>query len=98
MAVIGPNASIQSRKYFIPIDKALQIRAGELHAYLWGWIEYNDVFQNTPRHRTEYGYRIIAGAGASSDHIVIGNTPTAQHNAADKECFHQVISTPPVAA
>lgn len=94
--LIGPNASIQSGKYFIPIDKALRIRAGELHAYLWGWIEYNDVFQNTPRRRTEYGYKIVA-AGASPEHIVIGNTPTPRHNAADKECFHKVISTPQVA-
>ena len=96
--LIGPNASIQSGKYFIPIDKVLKIRAGELHAYVWGWIEYNDVFQNTPRHRTEYGYKIIASAGASGENIVIGNTPTPRHNAADKECFHKVISTPQVAA
>jgi hypothetical protein len=95
--LIGPNASLQSKKYFIAVDKVSRIRAGELHAYVWGWIEYNDVFQNTPRHRTEYGYKIIA-AGASADHIVIGNTPTPRHNAADKECFHKVISTPQVAA
>ena len=96
--LIGPNASVQSGKYFIPIDKVAKIRAGDLHAYLWGWIEYNDVFPNTARHRTEYGYKIIASAGAAPDQIVIGTTPTPRHNAADKECFHKVISTPQVAA
>jgi hypothetical protein len=96
--LIGPSATVQSRKYFIPIDKVSKIRAGELHAYLWGWIEYDDVFGNIPRHRTEYGYKIIAAAGASPEHIVIGNAPTPRHNAADKECFHKVISRPQVAA
>lgn len=94
--LIGPNATLQSGKYFIPVDKVLKIRAGELNAYLWGWIEYNDVFPNTPRHRTEYGYKIVA-AGASPEDIAIGNTPTPRHNAAERECFHKVISTPQVA-
>ena len=96
--LIGPNASVESRKYFIAIDKLPKIRAGDLHAYLWGWIEYNDVFPNTPRHRTEYGYKIIASAGAAPDQIAISAAPTPRHNAADRECFHKVISTPKAAA
>jgi hypothetical protein len=96
--LIGPSATAQSGKYFIPIDKILKIRAGELHAYLWGWIEYDDVFDNTLRHRTEYGYKIIAGGGMSPEQVAIGHMATPRHNAADKECFHKVISRPPVAA
>jgi hypothetical protein len=28
--------------------------AGTHHYYLWGWVDYNDVFEDTPRRRSEF--------------------------------------------
>jgi hypothetical protein len=52
--MIGPGAEMHGSSLHIPIETLQKMRAGEGHAYIWGWFEYNDIFRKTLRHRTEF--------------------------------------------
>ncbi|MEI9931385.1 MAG: hypothetical protein WDM89_12790 [Rhizomicrobium sp.] len=57
--LIGPNAEMQSARFDISVDDLQRIRAGTAHAYIWGWCEYDDVFEGTERHRAEFCMELI---------------------------------------
>jgi hypothetical protein len=52
--MIGPGAEMHGISLRIPVETAQKMRAGEAHAYIWGWFDYNDIFRKTPRHRAEF--------------------------------------------
>jgi|GEM_PF-2031015 hypothetical protein len=67
--------------------------------YVWGWVEYNDIFDNTYRHRTEFCDEVviksldiqeggIGGFGASG----IGIRTHKKHNGADDYCFKKPMT------
>lgn len=86
-AFVGPKAIIHSNHIDIPydaIDRATNFSdLFHYHIYLWGWVEYNDVFNETKRHRTEFCYKIEMDRGAMSFRA------HHKHNAADEECYRQ---------
>ena len=56
---IGPNRSMGIGRFPIPIEVIEQSRlvgtkAPTLFIYLWGWIEYSDIFEPDIRRRTEF--------------------------------------------
>jgi hypothetical protein len=82
-AVIGPQASF----YSFYKDLSIGILAVDLIqykniAYIWGWIDYDDVFEGTPRHRTEFCYEItLIGEGRIGFRLL--------YQGADNECYRQ---------
>lgn len=56
--------------------------SGKMHLYVWGWVEYNDVFEDTPRWRTEYCVRWIPQRGGGRLTALHG-----PHNGTDAECL-----------
>src|SRR4029079_3983421 len=53
-AMVGPYATTWGAESVIPTAKLLEVKKGGCKIYLWGWVEYGDVFAGTDRHRTEY--------------------------------------------
>jgi hypothetical protein len=51
--MIGPDATMHGRVLDLDVKTLQKIRTSEAHAYIWGWIDYNDIFAKTQRHRTE---------------------------------------------
>ena len=43
----------------IPVEIFDKARSEGAHIYMWGWTDYDDVFQRTKRHRTEFCLEII---------------------------------------
>ena len=56
--IIGPKASTWSAECEIPIDKILAVRENKGRLLIWAWVEYDDVFDGTSRHRTEHCFEI----------------------------------------
>jgi hypothetical protein len=56
--IVGPNAIMHGSHFDISVERLQKIRAGSATAYLWGWVEYNDVFDNKRRHRSEFCFQI----------------------------------------
>ncbi len=84
--VIGPRGEMHS-----PV---IRIRENELEAiepefgwYLWGWVEYDDIFSDTNRHRTELCFEIDRVRLTPTNELVIGFRPHPRFNAVDSNCL-----------
>lgn len=62
---------------------------GEGRVFVWAWIEYNDIFEDTPRRRTEFYSEIRAEQVVAGDRSVwrFPLRGMARFNAADKDCY-----------
>lgn len=63
MALIGfiaPHATQYAEMSTIPIACIEEVKAGTLRLFVWGWIEYPDVFDEISAHRTEFCSEVIA--------------------------------------
>jgi hypothetical protein len=49
----------------IPVDVFQAVQAGTHRMYIWGWADYDDIFQNTERHRTEFCTEILVTGSLS---------------------------------
>ena len=56
--IVGPNATMHSSPFEFTIEELNQIREGLARCYIWGWIDYNDVFVGTDRHRSEFCFEL----------------------------------------
>ena len=84
---LGPKATIECGPLFIHIVDVAKIIEGKMSVFVYGWIEYNDVFSEI-RHRTEYCYELLARGTLKEieDAIPILRT-YSRFNGAEDECF-----------
>lgn len=92
-ACIGPKAIIHSDYVDIPITYF----DGQNRVYIWGWVDYNDVFDKKSRHRTEFCYEIIMNWTKRFDpRMAMRLRPHHKHNGSDDECCRKPSPyTPP---
>jgi len=67
--VLGPKSTTFSGECVIPIDILVGAAERRNHVYLWGWVEYNDIFDDTRRHRSEYSVQIIVAGDPKVPHF-----------------------------
>lgn len=95
-AVIGPGGELFSSGILIPPALVKKMCDGELHIYVWGWVEYEDVLLG-PRHRTEFAVKldVVEHSVKGGEHSVsIRFTTHWQHNGADKTCMKRADRWP----
>lgn len=55
-----------------PINEIEAVTQNKKRLFLWGWVEYDDIFEGTPRHRVDYCFEIkISGEAKSSANFAI---------------------------
>jgi hypothetical protein len=87
--LLGPGQTQELNPRTIPIQILKEAAAQKAKIYVWGWIEYNDVFVNTRRHRTEFAARLeVTGLPGHVCHY--GLRIYSEHNGADDECMKPV--------
>ena len=87
---IGPGAQIRGPGIEYQVFDIEEIRLRKAFGYIWGWVDYNDVFPGTERHRTEFCYQILVGpAGRHADPNQIIVTSYKKHNGSDEECLRK---------
>jgi hypothetical protein len=75
--LIGPKSTIYFGPLAIPAKYFVQ---GHTHLFVWGWTEYNDVFEGTERHRTEFcGEIVLLRVNANLELC-------PRHNCSDRDC------------
>jgi hypothetical protein len=84
-SLLGPKAVCFSPVFSIPDSQARQTFQGESHLYMWGWAEYNDVFPDSDRHRTEFCYELLFIAPFPSKSSFTHRLHN-RHNGAEDEC------------
>jgi hypothetical protein len=56
---LGPQATEWSEAVHIPGNVATDALKGKGHIFIWGRVEYHDIFDDTPLHFTEWCYRVL---------------------------------------
>jgi hypothetical protein len=85
-SLLGPKAVCFSPVFSISDSQARQIFQGRNHLYMWGWAEYDDVFPDSERHRTEFCYELLFIAPFPSKSSFTHRLHT-RYNGADDECL-----------
>ncbi len=85
--VIGPRGLAQSPVIVIEGPTVRNVREGQGRILIWGWAEYDDVFDGSPRHRTEFCYQMTVTGSLSQSHI--GFSQYKRFNGVDEECERQ---------
>lgn len=98
MVSIPPQGTIGDSVKRIPIAELVASKQKTKRVFMYGWVEYDDVFPETPRHRTEFCVEIIT---CFDPRIDIGSLPQerrpkpfqfnfhGRHNGAEDECYRR---------
>jgi hypothetical protein len=84
---IGPRSFIYGRPVEIDVTAMEEVKLARSYAFLWGWIEYDDVFLR--RHRTEFCYRFHLVGDLSSEKCEFGYRAFGPFNGYDGDCMRQ---------
>lgn len=81
--IVGPRATALSP--VISIEPAIlrQVRDQQGKLLIWGWAEYDEVFEDADRHRTEFAYLVVV-SGSPASHV--GFSQYQKHNGVDEDC------------
>jgi hypothetical protein len=82
--VIGPRGTSFSPVIVIEGSTIRNVRELQGRVLIWGWAEYDDVFEGSRRHRTEFCYQMTVTGSMSSSHI--GFRQYRRFNGVDDEC------------
>jgi hypothetical protein len=88
-ALIGPQVIWHTPSVTVGATE-LQDPAVPAERYLWGWIEYDDIFAGTIRHRTEFCFQIIFERLPPTNDPWIRFEPHSRFNAADWDCLRPI--------
>jgi hypothetical protein len=94
--VLAPKGDILGRGLFIPPNDIHSTMRGETRLFIWGWVEYDDVFEGSRRHRTEFCNELITdGFEVPIERREITSRVYGRHNGYDDHC-HNPLQTPRV--
>lgn len=84
--IVGPRATALSP--IISMEPAIlrQVRDLQGKLLIWGWAEYDEVFADAKRHRTEFAYLVVV-SGSPASHV--GFSQFKLHNGVDEDCTKQ---------
>lgn len=85
---VAPKSKIFSSPLEISQEVVEKVQQKSLRLYFYGWTTYNDVFEKSRMHRTEFCYE-VAGLQVNGDRVLTFITFWHQHNCADEECNKQ---------
>jgi len=87
---IGARAETWCAPQEFHLVDVAHITQGDRHIYIWGWIDYSDVFAKTARHRTEFCFELmVIGNPDHPNPQNISVRTYRKHNGTDTECFRK---------
>lgn len=84
---IGAQGVVYSNGPVITAQEMKLLVAGKTKVFYWGWIEYHDGFQGSPRRRSEFCQRFIIVPDKAE--LKTGFIAFGPHNGADEDCLKQ---------
>jgi hypothetical protein len=91
--LIGPQIEWRTPSKSVPSGEMEAIGLDQPKWYLWGWVEYNDIFFGTLRHRTEFCFEIERRRLPATNEFWIGFMPHSRFNAAEEDCLRPIDPT-----
>ena len=85
---IGPSQEIHVR---VPVTahELWQVESENLKIYVWAWVEYDDIFPESERHRTEACVKLTAVGNAMREGATLNYIKHTKFNGSDKDCYRQ---------
>ena len=87
--LLGPKAAMNGGSLIIPSSVFDQAKKGINRLYIWGWADYNDIFRNTARHRTEFCSEILITGDPHSSDLTVTFGVCDRFNGADSETMRK---------
>jgi hypothetical protein len=91
---IGAQGEITDGPKFISIGYLVSAMLRQRRIFIYGWAEYNDIFPNTLRHRTEYCTEIVVRSNPQTNPGTLPGHASpftfsfqGKHNGAEDECY-----------
>lgn len=81
---IGPRGTAQYPVLLIDGATVRSARENQGKILIWGWAEYDDIFENSARHRTEFCYQMNVTGNLAQTHVSF--SMYKRFNAVDEEC------------
>ena len=89
--LVGPQSEALAYPVSRPLADLQAVRDGTMRVLMWGWCEYNDSFDGTARHRTEFCNEIkITGAVTDHTKTTFNFYTFPRHNGADADCLKRL--------
>ena len=88
-ATIGAKGLFHTPGFFIQISDVQTVVAKNNRLFVWGWIDYNDVFEGTERRRTEFCFEIEADERTNGGDFYMRFYPYSRFNGADGDCMRK---------
>jgi hypothetical protein len=85
--IIAPSAIMHSVGFEINVDRLEEIRQGFRAVYIWGWCDYNDVFDDTDQHRSEFCFEVTVSGNPIYKEGGFKYRRHGPFNGFDRECF-----------
>jgi hypothetical protein len=85
--ITGPNSIMHAGGFEISIEELEEMRIGLRQMYIWGWCDYNDVFDYTNRHRSEFCFELIVTGNPIYKEGGFKYRRHGPFNGFDGECF-----------
>ncbi len=82
--VIGPKSTSFSSVITIDASTVRMVREMQGRVLIWGWAEYDDIFNDSGRHRTEFCYQMIVTGNTL--HSQVGFSQFRRFNGVDEDC------------
>jgi hypothetical protein len=86
---IGPKSHTNSGDVLLPMDVISGMVTGEIQCFVWGWYEYDDVFEGMPRHRTEFAFQLGINETLFPRDVGFVEKKFGPFNAVDGQCFRE---------
>jgi hypothetical protein len=88
-AAIGARGTFGTPGFFISNADAGLIVAKRKWLYIWGWIDYDDVFEGTPRHRTEFCFDVSPDEVPDKGNTYLRFPTHGRFNGVDGDCVRK---------
>jgi hypothetical protein len=88
-AAIGARGIFGTPGFFVAIADVKRVIAKTKRLYFWGWIDYDDVFDDTPRHRTEFCFDVSPDEVEDRGQTYMRFPAHGRYNGADGDCVRR---------
>jgi hypothetical protein len=91
---VAPQDEIITDGITFTSEELLAVKDGKIRIYIWGWAEYDDVFEGSPPHRTEFCNEIVLSDDPFKIYENGARFPVSlkiypKHIGADEGCFRE---------
>ena len=84
--IVGPKSTALASIISFEPSMLRQVRDLQGKLLIWGWAEYDEVFTDAARHRTEFCYQLVV-SGSPASHV--GFSQYRLYNGVDRDCMRQ---------